>query len=131
MRSTHTHHVALLTANFERIRAFYTDVLGFPVRGEFPGHNIVFVDVGSTTIEIVEDTGAPSVREAGGWGHLALEVVDVDATFAELSAQGIQFHVQPKNFPETEPSVRIAFFKDPDGNVLELVQPLGGRYPVR
>jgi|GEM_PF-2325323 len=25
----------------------------------------------------------------------------------------------------------VAFFKDPDGNMLELVQPLGGRYPVR
>ena len=27
---TRTHHVALATAHFERTRAFYVDVLGFP-----------------------------------------------------------------------------------------------------
>jgi len=119
----------LLTANFERIRAFYVDVLGFPVLGAFPEHNIVFVEAGSTTIEIVADAGAPPAPDAGGWNHLALEVEDVDAAFAELSAQGIHFHVPPESFPEENPSLRIAFFRDPDGNVLELVQPLGGRYP--
>ncbi|HXT35643.1 MAG TPA: VOC family protein [Chloroflexota bacterium] len=131
MRVTHTHHVALLTTNFERLRAFYVDVLGFPVRGAFPGYNIVFVEAGSTTIEIeiLEDVGAPSVPAAGGWNHLALEVEDVDAAFAELSAQGIHFHVPPESFPERNPSLRIAFFRDPDGNLLELIQPLGGRYP--
>ena len=129
MRITHTHHVALLTANFERIRAFYVEILGLPVRGAFPGHNIVFIDAGSTTIEIVERSGAPTVPDAGGWNHLAFEVPDVDAAVAELAAHDVPCHVQPTNFPEQDPSVRIAFFKDPDGNVLEFVQPLGGRYP--
>ncbi len=55
MHVTHTHHVALATAYFERTRAFYVDVLGFPLRGSFLGHNIIFVDAGSTTIEIIED----------------------------------------------------------------------------
>lgn len=131
MRIAHTHHVALLTANFERIRAFYVEILGLPVRGAFPGHNIVFVEAGSTTIEIVEESRAPGVPATGGWHHLAFEVPDVDAAVAELAAHGIQCHVQPTNFPEQAPSLRIAFFRDPDGNVLELVQPLGGRYPQR
>jgi len=127
MRVTHTHHVALYTANFARIRDFYTDVLGFPLNSAFPGRNIVFVDAGSTAIEIVENTTTD--EGVGGWAHLALEVPDVDAAYAELSARGVTFHVPPKDFPEEAPSVRIAFFRDPDGNELELVQPLGARYP--
>jgi len=130
MRVTHTHHVALTTANFARVRDFYVDVLGFPVRGAFPGHNIIFVDAGSTTIELIEDTGKASAAVEGGWSHLALEVPDVDAAHAELSARGVPFHVQPNDFPPEAPSVRIAFFRDPDGNALELVQPLGARYPA-
>ncbi len=130
MHVTHTHHVALATARFERMRAFYVDVLGFPLRGAFPGHNIIFVDAGSTAIEIIEDPSrTPNSAAAGGWIHLALEVSDIDAAYAELSARGVPFHVQPKDFPKEAPSVRIAFFKDPDGNELELVQPLGARYP--
>ena len=26
--------------------------------------------------------------------------------------------------------MRIAFFRDPDGNAIELIQPLGDRYPA-
>jgi hypothetical protein len=42
----------------------------------------------------------------------------------------VAFHVTPRDFPDP-PEIRLAFFKDPDGNILELVQPLGGLYPQR
>jgi catechol 2,3-dioxygenase-like lactoylglutathione lyase family enzyme len=42
----------------------------------------------------------------------------VDAAVAELKAQGVRIRTEPMNFKE----VRIAFFYDPDGNLLELVQ---------
>jgi glyoxylase I family protein len=122
-----THHVAIYTANFEHIRDFYVNTLNMPVRGAFEGYNIVFVDAGTTTIELVEDAGERA--DNGGWRHLALEVPDVDAAYAELEAQGVPFHVTPEDFPPRAPKVRIAFFRDPDGNELELVQPLGSRYP--
>ncbi len=129
MQSSHTHHIALVTANFERIRDFYTNVLGFSLVGQFPGRNIIFVEIGSTAIEIVENTNRATASAAGGWVHIAFEVEDCDAAFAELSAAGISFHVQPQFFPEDAPLARIAFFRDPDGNELELFQPLHGRYP--
>ena len=114
MQVTGTHHVALYTANLERLRAFYVETLGLPQLGAFPGGRIIFIDAGSTT---------------GSWQHLAFEVADVAATYEALTAQGITFHVHPKDVPEESPSARIAFFKDPDGNILELFQPLGERYP--
>lgn len=127
MRIVGTHHVALTTTNFPRMKAFYTETLGLPQVGAFAGRNIIFIDAGTTTIELIErDAAAPA---AGPWAHFAFEVSDTDATFRELSALGIPFHIEPKDFPEEDPKVRIAFFKDPDGNELELVQPLGSRYP--
>ena len=58
MRITGTHHVALRTANFERLRRFYVETLGLPQVGAFAGRNIVFLDLGATTIELVEDPSA-------------------------------------------------------------------------
>jgi glyoxylase I family protein len=123
MNITGTHHVALLTSNFAQMLTFYTEVLGMPVVGAFSGTTIVFLQAGSTTIELIERANytAPLV---GGWEHLAFTVPDVDAAYAELKALGVPFHVEPKNVPDPA-EARIAFFKDPDGNILELFQPLG------
>jgi glyoxylase I family protein len=129
MQLTGTHHVALVTPNYDRLRQFYCDLLGLPVAGAFRGRRILFLDAGSTTIELIERDQA-SAGQAGGWAHLAFEVADVDATYAELTRQGVAFHVLPTDFPADAPAVRIAFFRDPDGNELELVQPLGPRYPL-
>lgn len=127
MRITATHHVAIYTARFERLRDFYVTTLGLPVCGAFEGYNIVFVDAGTTAIEIVEESAGQA--HEGGWQHLALEVDDIDAACGELAAKGVPFHMAPHDFPPQAPKVRIAFFRDPDSNELELVQPLGARYP--
>ncbi|HZS87094.1 MAG TPA: VOC family protein [Chloroflexota bacterium] len=129
MHITSTHHVAIYTSNFERLRDFYVNTLGLPLRGAFDGYDIIFVDAGTTTIEIVEDKSRGDDRTEGGWRHLALEVADVDDAFEELTALGIRFHVPPENFPPGEPLMRIAFFRDPDGNEIELLQPLVRKYP--
>ncbi|HWQ11422.1 MAG TPA: VOC family protein [Roseiflexaceae bacterium] len=123
-----THHVAIKTANFAAMRAFYTETLGLKYVGGFPGRNTIFLSLGDTTIELIEAEGtlaAPSL----GLHHLAIEVADTDAAHAELVQKGVAFHVPPKFFPPESPQTRLAFFKDPDGNELELFQPIGGRYP--
>ena len=123
-----THHVAVSTPNLARLSAFYTEALGLPVIGGFPGHQITFIGAGDTAIELVEeDLSNGSIRH-GGWDHVAFEVDDVDTAFAELSARGVLFHVPPEGFPPEAPTMRIAFFRDPDGNVIELIQPLADRY---
>jgi len=130
MRILTTHHVALSTHDLSRLRAFYTETLELPVVGEFPRHQIIFIGVGSTAIELVEEGLAPAGGRRSGWDHLAWEVADVDAAYAELSARGVSFHVVPEGFPPEAPTMRIAFFRDPDGNVVELIQPLVDRYPA-
>ena len=124
MRVLGTHHVAIATPNVERLREFYAGTLGLPVVGGFPGHGIVFIGAGATAIELVPADPPPGEERATGWQHLALRVDDVDAAWAELTARGVLFHVPPENFPPEDPAVRIAFFRDPDGNEIELIQPL-------
>ena len=53
-----------------------------------------------------------------GFDHLALQVEDVDAAFAALRAAGVTVESEPRNFKQ----LRIAFIRDPDGNLIELVQ---------
>jgi glyoxylase I family protein len=123
-----THHVAICTPNFETLKKFYIETLGLKQVGRFDGRNIIFVQAGTTTIEIVERK-EPLALSRIGWAHFAFEVKDIAKTAAELIAKGITFHIDPKLVPETNPAVKLAFFKDPDGNELELVEPLATKYP--
>lgn len=119
MKLVGTHHVALYTRNFETMETFYTQTLGFPVARRWDDATIIFIDVGSTTIELLgRDNRDGRVANQYGFDHLALHVDDVDEAFAELSAAGVKFNGEPKNFQ----TIRIVFFADPDGNLVELVE---------
>jgi catechol 2,3-dioxygenase-like lactoylglutathione lyase family enzyme len=54
-----------------------------------------------------------------GFRHIGFTVSDIDARAAALRAQGVRFRMEPKN---AYGGVRIAFFYDPDGVLLEFVQ---------
>ena len=60
-----------------------------------------------------------------GWGHIALDVEDIDATYAHLIAAGAGAVWPPRQSPE--PGVSMAFVHDPEGNLIELVSRDGGR----
>lgn len=116
-----THHVALFTPNFDEMERFYTETLGLAVTRRWDDECIVFFDVGSTQIELIGRDVPPKPEEkilAGYFDHLALHVDDVDAAYSELEAKGVKMKAEPRDFKD----VRIAFFYDPDGNQLELVQ---------
>jgi glyoxylase I family protein len=125
MRIRGGHHIGLTTSRFAELRAFYVETLGLPVVGSFSGYNIVFLATGDTPIELIEEEAHEPRTRSGGWDHLALEVEDIDAAYGELSARGVPFASPPEDFPPESPILRIAFLRDPDGNLVELVQPLG------
>jgi glyoxylase I family protein len=54
-----------------------------------------------------------------GITHFCIEVSDIDAEYARLSAAGVLFHCGPLDFSGGE---RAAYARDPDGNVIELLQ---------
>lgn len=110
------HHIALKSPNYEKAKAFYTQVMGFPLVGQIPGKDIVFIDIGGATIELISTEPGCHECPASGFVHLAFEVDDVDATYRDLVSKGVAFFIEPKDVGD----IRLAFFRDPDGNELEL-----------
>src|SRR5438552_16501052 len=100
MRFVNSHHMAITTPDFARLRAFYVETLGLPVVGGFPGQDIVCIRAGGIAIELIGESAPPAERvNRAGWNHLAWEVEDVDASHAELTALGVAFRTPPEDFP--------------------------------
>jgi glyoxylase I family protein len=55
--------------------------------------------------------------KAAGLRHLALSVTDFDGTYARLKAKGVQFLTDAQKSEGNS----LAFFSDPDGNILHLL----------
>jgi len=118
-------HIAVVTTDVERAAAFYTQVLGFKetLRLETThSGTIVFVSANGTQLELF---GGGNPKEPGegegkvGFPHVALLVDDVDLEYERLKALGVEFDVPPT---EADAGIRLAFFKDPDGNRLEIIK---------
>jgi catechol 2,3-dioxygenase-like lactoylglutathione lyase family enzyme len=115
-------HVALPTADPVRGARFYCEVLGFVETPRpsfsFRGSWLLRRDVGVMIHLIHDEKFQP--RLAGPinarTNHLAMQVADYDAAVKNLAAHGVEFveHVLP------DYGYRQVFFRDPDGNVLEL-----------
>lgn len=110
------------TTDLARARDFFAGVLGLPLVEASP-FACVF-DGGGAPLRV---TLAPSVVPAGytvvGW-----EVGDIAATVASLVAKGVEFvrydgMDQDASGVWTSPSgAKVAWFHDPDGNVLSVTQ---------
>jgi glyoxylase I family protein len=114
------HHINVKSNKYEEMKAFYTETLGLPIVGQIPGTKVVFIDIGGTTIELAPtDVAQDEPDRKTGFVHLAFQVDDVDATYRELVAKGVQFFIEPRSAIS---DIRMAFFRDPDGNPLELFE---------
>ena len=56
---------------------------------------------------------------------LTFFVKSVDETFAELKKRGATIEREPQDRPDW--MLRVAHFRDPAGNLLEIHQPLSGK----
>ena len=129
-------HVAITVRSVERSVAFYRDLLGFEVLGQLlvdEGRlKLVYLRSGGAHVELFEfrdhdaETAVGVPDSVGGFKHLALQTDDVDAVAGRLRAAGAEFTVDPL---DAEGGVRLAFFRDPDGNLLEIVSGLPNLTP--
>lgn len=120
-------HTTITVHDLERSIAFYTGLLGFAVdrRMWIPESqlNIVFLRLGDTLLElfgvpVIRGTALSDVNEVVGYKHIGLHADSVDDEYRRLSEAGVRFRIPPTNVQ----SVRIAFFQDPDGVDIELIQ---------
>ncbi|MDR6676804.1 SMU1112c/YaeR family gloxylase I-like metalloprotein [Pseudomonas oryzihabitans] len=121
------HHVALICADYERSRHFYTEILGLPVIAETyrEARRSWKLDlaVGThTQLELFSFPDAPprpSRPEAQGLRHLAFAVADLEAAVAHLQGHGVI--TEPIRTDELT-GKRFTFFADPDDLPLEIYE---------
>ncbi|MFC0430740.1 VOC family protein [Kutzneria buriramensis] len=130
------HHTSLSVADLDAQRAWYQRALGLhEVVEEFrlddPAVRTVVLRSGSgVRLELIERAGASRNRAYAdpldaantlGFGHWAVSVRDLDTAFAGIVAAGGAEVWPPAD--AVEPGARFAYVKDPEGNLIELIQP--------
>ncbi len=122
-------HIALNCSNLAEQEAFYTKHFGFKrcrtfQRGE-PGE-FFMLKLGSTRLELFPtDRSKTAAMQGGeqpiGFKHLAFDVPKLEPALEALRADGIE--PDPIiELPHLAPGFRIVFFRDPEGNILELME---------
>jgi catechol 2,3-dioxygenase-like lactoylglutathione lyase family enzyme len=118
----------VMTADAEKARAFYEKALGFRFLAD-DGFALVF-DANGSMLRVGKGRKLdPAPHTVLGW-----EVDDVHATIRELAGRGVTFEQWNLPFMKqdadgvwTPPNGdQVAWFKDPDGNVLSLSKHTGG-----
>jgi glyoxylase I family protein len=132
-------YLALVVRDLERAVRFYRDMLGMDeikhvvvsdekvLEGGFAAKGFRFrtFRLGPLALKLVEVQGAPSdtaglVDSHTGVRYISFVVDDVAAARRELEGRGVKF-MSATLPPEPGQSVaRLVFFRDPDGNLLEL-----------
>jgi lactoylglutathione lyase len=120
--------VVLFVADLQRAKVFYGDTLGLALSFEdevSAGFNFDNVMLLLLTIpgaqDLLSNEAVAAQRASGATGQLVAFVDDVDAISKELAAQGVEFVREPI---DREWGLRTAHFKDPDGNIWEIAQPV-------
>jgi len=134
------HHIAIGIPDLDAALSFYRDTLGFEEvqRAEFsdpvplveaaiglsgPKAKMAMLRGGNAHIELWQYTQPPpadlrSQPNDYGYPHFALEVEDIYAEHARLSAAGMTFVGPPVDFGDSS----AVYGKDPFGNIIEIYE---------
>ena len=111
--------VLLRVSDVETSRGFYEGLLGFRQVGAQTG---IGLELGIPGLVLLLVPRPPDMRKPEtdpfGWLGLALLVADIEASKAALEGQGIVFEGETVDLP----AGRVAFFRDPDGYTLGLIE---------
>jgi catechol 2,3-dioxygenase-like lactoylglutathione lyase family enzyme len=113
------------TSDKPRAAAFYGGTLGLPLRGEFHGALVYQVGGGELRVSPVPTT-EPSAHTVLGFA-----VPDVEAVALDLRRKGVTverfagFSHDTDGIWRAPDGSRVLWFRDPDGNLLSVVQYAG------
>jgi predicted enzyme related to lactoylglutathione lyase len=121
---------SVMVADQAKALAFYTDVLGFVKRMDFPVGEYRWITVAAKDREDLELALEPNVNPAAkafqeamfaqGIPMTSFESTDLDAEYDRLMKAGVAFTRPPTDVG----AVKIAIFSDTVGNLIQLHQPL-------
>ena len=117
--------ITLFVEDLPAAKQFYRRVFGLPV--DFEDDNSAVFKFGNTLINILQTTAARELieparvasREAGSRFVFTLQVDNVDAMCAELTARGVELLNGPMDRPW---GIRTASFIDPGGYIWEIAK---------
>ncbi len=120
-------HTMLRVTDLPRSVAFYTDVLGMTLlrQKDYPDGQFTLAFLGygpesqQTVIELTYNWGVDHYELGTAYGHIAIEVDDVQAAVEAMRAKGAKILREPG--PMKHGSTVLAFLEDPDGYRIELL----------
>ena len=138
-------HVAIIVEDLDRMVEFYTGVLGLKLKRDFEIESEEFrkgigirdakargahLMVPDSNVEIelfqfIEKQsvkGKTSIANMIGYRHIAFIVDDLEKAVEILKRNGVEFFSEPitVNEPESVRGFRFVYFRDPEGNIIEL-----------
>ena len=118
-------HVCLNVSDADELAQWYKDNLGFEDSWEFTSEdgqtrNVYVADGNGFELQLSDTEGNEEFDDGTAWDHFAVHVQDVDAAFEEIDDHGVV--KEPADQPAA--GARTAFVEDPDGHVVELIEPL-------
>jgi catechol 2,3-dioxygenase-like lactoylglutathione lyase family enzyme len=115
--------LTLLVEDLEAAKAFYCDVLRLPVIRDASGY--VELDSGGVRLALYSRSALAELLQVDpaelGSIDLSFATTDVDGFFEELVARGADPVATPRTMPWGH---RVAFFRDRDGNLVEIFDPI-------
>lgn len=143
-------HIGITVSDLERSAAFYRDILGLAPVGEMimdgPETAALFQRPGCSArvayfrpekqdtppVELIQFTDEAAVPEEHSLfktsiSELCFVTDDIDREYSRLKGLGVEFVSEPQTFDSTAYGLgksRAVYFYDPDGNILELIQPI-------
>lgn len=137
------HHTALSTPDLDRLLRFYDEHFGFEVEFDFPwdeaneafqkthalpetAGRVVMISNRTSRLEIFEyrkpepRADIPDRAHADlGIAHFCFQVTDLEKEHERLKAAGMEFVSGPV---EQTPDIVNCYGRDPDGNLIELIE---------
>jgi len=104
-----------------RLLPFYRDVLGLKVGFQMDGF-AVLGDLGAPALALGTHSEVHGRNLDPARHMVGLSTDDVDADWTRLKSAGVEFVENPTDYG----TLRIATCKDPEGNLLQLLQPIKG-----
>lgn len=123
MLQDHPFSATLVTTDLERAKRFYTQTLGLKLKSEDQGPLFFEGPGGSSLMIYPRDDGPKSDHTQVHWW-----VSGLDKLVEGLSAKGVEFEKYPdmgqdeRGVSRMEGRPRAAWLKDPDGNILGLME---------
>lgn len=124
---SHIGQIALPVRDVERAEAFYGQALG--LRRLFRFGDLTFFDCGGVRLLLEKAHGDSVVASAGS---IYFRCADLALMVAELAKRGVVFTMAPHLVAKMEDhDLWMAFFADPDGHTLALMQEAPKGYALR